>query len=412
VDARGTADAEDVPTRARRPSGGFALAKHGSKVERWASQRHAYIDNLKVLLIAGIIAGHAVASYSEQDFWSYSEMKEVELSPVTQGILYAVVAPATLMMIPLLFLVAGLLTPGSMARKGPGRFAEDRLLRLGVPFAVYVLLLQPLLMYPVHPPGETPGSYWFELIGGGDQTLDTGPLWFVGVLLVFSLLYAAWIGLRRGHTPTRPAGEVKGRHLLGLAGVVAVVTFLIRLEIPLGGSNKLVSLNLWEWPACAAAFALGIIGFRRGWLVALPDRLHRRCRAATIGALIGFAVFAGAILALGLDETQLWGGWNWLALLFVTLESVLVVFGSLWLLLVAQRHLDREFWWSGPKVRRSAYGAFMLQGVPLIGLAFAMRPLPLPAEVKALLLAVTAVAGSFTLAWLLLSRVPGLTRVL
>lgn len=59
-----------------------------------------------------------------------------------------------------------------------------------------------------------------------------------------------------------------------------------------------------------------------------------------------------------------------------------MVFGSLWLLSAAQRHLDRRFRWAGPRVSRSAYGAFMVQVVPLIGLAFALRPVPLPAEVK------------------------------
>ena len=397
---------------ARRQAGGSAPSRHGSTVEQWASKRRPYVDNLKVLLIAGIIAGHAIAGYSDQDFWPYAEMNEVDLSPATQMVLYAVVAPATLLMIPLLFLVAGLLTPGSVDRKGPGPFAKDRLLRLGVPFAAYVLLLQPLLMYPVHPPGETPTSYWDEFVGAGDQTLDTGPLWFVGVLLVFSLAYAAWVRSRPGRPTTHRGREVTGRGLLALAAGVAAVTFLVRLETPLGDSNKLVSLNLWEWPGCAVAFALGLTGYRRGWLAALPDRLHALCRLATLGALIGFAVFAAAVPALGLDEDQLWGGWGWPALLFVALESVLAVFGSLWLLSVAQRHLDRGFRWAGPRISRSAYGAFMVQVVPLIGLAFALRVVPLPAEVKALVLAVASVAASFALAWLLISRVPGLKRVL
>jgi hypothetical protein len=397
--------------RTRRPARESAPSRHGSGVEDWAAHRQVYVDNLKVLLIAGIIAGHAIASYSDQDFWPYAEMNEVELSSVTQTLLYAVVAPATLLMIPLLFLVAGLLTPGSVDRKGPGPFVKDRLLRLGVPFAAYVLLLQPLLMYPVHPPGETPTSYWDEFIGAGDQTLDTGPLWFVGVLLVFSLAYAAWVQARPGRaTPRRR--EVTGRGLLALAATIAAATFLVRLQIPLGGSNKLVGLNLWEWPGCAAAFALGVTGYRQGWLAAVPGRLQRRCRRATLGALTGFAVFAAAIATLGLDEDRMWGGWGWPAMLFVALESVLVVFGSVWLLSVAQRRLDRGFRWAGPQVSRSAYGAFMLQVVPLIGLAFALRPVPLPAELKALVLAATSVAASFALAWLLISRVPGMKRVL
>jgi hypothetical protein len=385
--------------------------RHGSGVEQWASKRLVHLDNLKVLLVAGIIAGHAVAGYSDQDFWPYAEMNEVTLSSTTQLVLYAVVAPATLLMIPLLFLVAGLLTPGSLDRKGPGPFVRDRLLRLGVPFAAYVLLLQPLLMYPVHPTGEQRGSYWDEFLGGGDRALDTGPLWFVGVLLLFSLAYAAWLRVRGDSAGSR-GPEVTGRRLLALTAVVAVTTYLVRTQIPLGGDNRLLKLNLWEWPACASVFALGVVGYRLGWLDALPDRLHRLCRGAKLGALAAFAAFAAVIAALGLDDDQLWGGWGWPALLFVSLESVLVVFGSLWLLSGAQRHLDHGFAWAGPRVSRSAYGAFMVQVIPLIGLAFALRPVPLPAELKALALAVASVAASFALAWLLISRVPGLRRVL
>jgi glucans biosynthesis protein C len=63
-------------------------------------------------------------------------------------------------------------------------------------------------------------------------------------------------------------------------------------------------------------------------------------------------------------------------------------------------------------ISRSAYGAFMLQGLVLIGLAIALQPLPLPAEVKALIVAGAGVAGSFALSWLLIRRVPGVARIL
>lgn len=121
--------------------------------------------------------------------------------------------------------------------------------------------------------------------------------------------------------------------------------------------------------------------------------------------------------ALDREDVRQWpatalGRLGWPGLDFTALESIFVVFGSLWLLRVAQQRLDRPVGWVGPRVSRSAYGAFMLQGIFLIGLAFAMRPLPLPAELKALLLAVTAVLASFVLAWLLISRIPGLKRVL
>ena len=74
------------------------------------------------------------------------------------------------------------------------------------------------------------------------------------------------------------------------------------------------------------------------------------------------------------------------------------MFGPVWLLGVAQRRLNRSFGWARPVISRSSYDAFMLQGVVLIGLAIALRPLPLPAAAKALIVAAGGIAGSFTLA--------------
>jgi hypothetical protein len=72
-------------------------------------------------------------------------VREVTLSPVTVTVLFVVAVPFALLVVPLLFLAAGLLTPPSLEPRGTGRFVRDRLLRLGVPFAVFALLLWPLL---------------------------------------------------------------------------------------------------------------------------------------------------------------------------------------------------------------------------------------------------------------------------
>jgi Acyltransferase family len=367
-----------------------------------------------------IIAIHGVLSYVGFDqFWSYADVQETTFSPVTEVILFAVIGPFALFMIALLFLVAGLLTRPSLERKGPARFAADRLLRLGVPFAVFTFGLWPLVMYALyHPLGAAPGSYWDEFV---DQSghLDTGPLWFVGVLLIFSLGYAAWIGLVRRiigvvGSPLRGAvsplrHDVTALRLLLVAGVVAATTFLVRLVFPFA-SESFTDLNLWEWPACIALFALGIAASREGWLIAVPDRLRLQCRLITLIAAGAMAALGFIAAQLGLLE-QLVGGWNWPALVFAAMESVLTLLGPVWLLAAAQRHLGRRLP-LGPQLARSSYGAFMVQGIVLIGLAVALRPIPVVAEVKALVVACGGVAGSFALAWLLISRVPGIARVL
>lgn len=390
--------------------GGAAQGRHGSAVEQWASKRQLYVDNLKVILIAAVIVGHAILGYTESDSWSYADVREVTLSSVTAIVLFAVAAPFGLLIIPLLFLVAGLLTPPSVERKGTRRFVADRLLRLGVPFAVFALLLWPLLEYALFRWLSEVPELWAYLRQEG--SLDTGVLWFVGALLVFSLGYAAWVRVRRGHARRPCGGEIRLSHLLVLAVAVTITTFLVRLAVPFESDNWFVDVNLWEWPACAAVFGLGIVASRKGWLTAVPDRLRRQSRAATLVAVGAAGAFALSIIAFGVDPEEMWGGWHWPALAFAAGESALSVFGPVWLLGVAQWLLDRQLPWAGPAVSRSAYGAFMLQGPVLIGLALALRPVPFPAEIKALLVAAAAVAGSFALAWLLISRVSWVARIL
>ncbi|WP_332662191.1 acyltransferase family protein [Aeromicrobium sp.] len=394
-----------------------ATGERGLAVGAWAAHRRLYLDNLKVVLVAAIIAGHGIASYADGEIWPYSEIRETTLADATTIGLLALVGPFALFMIPLLFLVAGLLAPGSLERKGPGRYARDRLLRLGIPFAVFVLVLWPPLMYPIHPPGETPPSYWYDFTHSGGWGLDAGVMWFVGVLLIFSLGYTGWTRWR-SRRPGRFGLLARRRVSLGglllLALAVTVTTFLIRLVYEYDGDEYLVDLNMYQWPQCLAMFGLGVVASRQGWLTAIPDLVRRRCRTATLVAGVAFGAFMAYGASTGAFEGEsAWkGGLNLDALAFTTLESTMAVVGPVWLLAVAQRHLDRPLRWARPAVSRSAYGAFMLQGYVLIGLAVALRPLPLTAEIKALLVAGGSMAGSFALAWLLIKRAPGMGRVL
>lgn len=368
--------------------------------------RRPWIDNLKVLLITAIIAIHAVLSYAGTvEVWTYTEFREVTLHPITEAALIVVVAPFGFFMIALLFLVAGLLTPGSVARKGVRRFTADRLLRLGVPFLVFVLLLEPTLTYLLeHPLGDAPGS-WAEEYLGAEQSLDTGPLWFVGVLLIYSLVYAGWVALR----PARPHRPITMRLLVLLMVGVTVASFLVRLVYPYGSEAGRSDLQFWEWPACMAAFGLGVVAWQQGWSNRVPPGLRRRCRSVTLVALVAMvALLAGAGLTDRVDD--LFGGCNALALLFAVIEAPLTLCGPIWLLGMAQLRLDRHY--RGDEVlNRTCYAAFIVQGFVLIGLAYALRAVAAPAEVKALVVATGGVTGSYGLAWLLL-RIPGVGRVL
>jgi hypothetical protein len=379
----------------------------------WASDRKTYLDNLKVLLIAVIIAIHGVLGYVGSDqYWSYADVQETSLHPVTEVVLAVVSAPFALFMIALLFLIAGLLTPASFRRKGVRRFVVDRLMRLGIPFALFTFVVWPALMYGLyHPFGAAPGSFWEEYLSD-EGYIDTAHLWFLGVLLVFSLGYTglhAVRGRRVAREQPVEAAAIRPVHLVVLAAATAAATFVVRLVFPYG-SESVTDLNLWEWPGCLALFGLGVVASARGWLTEMPRRLHGVCRTVTLAAAVAAAGLLFFAFQAEVTE-QMPGGLTWPALAFVIVESTLTVFGSVWLFGAAQRHLARPVR-GGDMLGRGAYGAFLLQGFVLIGLAAALRPLELPAELKAILVAAGGVVGSFALAWLLVSRVRWLARII
>jgi fucose 4-O-acetylase-like acetyltransferase len=135
-------------------------------------------------LVAVIIAGHAVLGYTSGD-WTYQEVQEARIAPAAETVFTFLLVPAVLFAMGLFFLMAGLLTPGSLARKGPRRFAGDRLLRLGVPWAAFALVLWPLIVFAMYQATGAPASSFRADLA--EPLLDTGPLWFLVVLLLYSL---------------------------------------------------------------------------------------------------------------------------------------------------------------------------------------------------------------------------------
>jgi hypothetical protein len=140
---------------------------------------------------------------------------------------------------------------------------------LGVAFAVFGLLLWPLLEYAL-----------FRLFGNRsglleEGSLDTGVLWFIGALLIFSLAYAGWVRAVGRHAARRWHGQVHAGHLLLLAAAVSVAAFLLRLVVPFEGDTEYVDLNFYQWPASAGLFVLGITASGAGWLEMVPDHLRR-----------------------------------------------------------------------------------------------------------------------------------------
>lgn len=358
--------------------------------------RRAYLDNLKAFLVAGVILGHVFITYADVGSWAYRE-PSTNKAFIIPAALY--VAVGSMFAMGLFFLIAGLLLPRALARKGPAGFLRDRLVRLGPPLLAFLAVIFPVVKWLGDDRGRSLAWFFRDQL----RDPDPGPLWFVLALLLFSAAYAVWRVIR----PVRPAPRPwRPSFLPLLAAGIAAATFIVRLRYPID-SHQIFELHVWQWPQCVGLFALGIACAENGWLDPVPDRLRRMSGSA---ALVGAATIVSALL-LNLKNTDpLGGGLSWQAAVIAIGEGLTAVGSSVWLLGFFQRRFDH----AGPLAQalgRAAFGAYVVQAPVAVLIARLAGPLPLAPEIKFLFVAPAAVAGSFGLAWLL-TRVPGLKRFL
>jgi glucans biosynthesis protein C len=351
-----------------------------------AASRLGWMDTLRVTAIAGVIVMHAGTAYILDIDWYYQERTTSALTP-TLAAFPALIGG--LFGLGPLFLLGGLLSAASLGRKDPGGFARGRLLRLGLPLLAFVVLLDPLTDYlGALAEGEHP-RLWPYLI---DQTgtRDTGPLWFVALLLLCSLAYAGLRGLRPGRA--RVTAAIVRRYLVAAAAGIAAGSFAVRLVSPLG-EETFANLRWEAWPQGIGLFTLGVLAGERGWLEAVDRRLVRGCGWAAVAAVLGLtALAAWALVTDRLDAVA--GGLAWPSAAFAVLEGLGAVALSLWVGAWFRRRWDRP----GRLVQRAgrgSYAAYVLHPPVLVMLSMLARPLPMAPEAKFALVAVSGVAASF-----------------
>ncbi len=375
--------------------------------------RVAWADGLKVWLVVGVIVAHAVMAWTALEGWVLEEppVREPLLSTLRLAALVG-----SLFGMAVFFLVAGVFTPRSLARKGPGRYVRDRLLRLGVPLVVYLLLMAPVVEFvdAQNNAGWDRGFLAFVPYSWAHHAPGPwapGPLWFLEVLLLFSLGYALVRTLR----PARPAAPapLTPRILVAAGGLVALASFVIRLGLPLGqelsGVPPLNDLYFAQAPMWTAGFVLGVLAGERGWLDQMSATMSVLLFRVAWGSVLAVVLIAVGGTLLGADLEVFFGGGTWQSLALALPEAAIVVTMSLWLVDVFRRRVHAQ----GRLMRqmgRAAFAAFLVHQIVLVGTVLATRWVDWPPEVELVAAAAVAVAGSFGLGALLV-RLPGVRRI-
>jgi fucose 4-O-acetylase-like acetyltransferase len=361
------------------------------------AQRELWVDNVRVLLIAGVIVVHTATAYVlDIAGWYYED--ERSTSGVWSSVLIVPAAFGALFALGPLFFVAGWFSVRSIARRGPAGFARARLVRLGVPILVFVALVEPLTDYL--------GNIWDESHGFGYYmgTTELSVMWFAAALLVFSLVYAAWEHVRP--TAARP-GRLRPAALVVAIVTIAVSSFLVWLVWPLDG-EMFLNLRVPEWPQGAVLFALGVHAGRAGWLDDLPRGLVRRLGWMTVAGMIVLLSLLAVAFAPGEEELSTRADWP--TLLFALCDGVIAVAMTIWLVASIRRRWPAH----GPllgKAGRASYATYFLHPLLLTALMLLFSSVPLEPGIKFALVATVAIPVCFTVGYAL-TRLPGISKVL
>ncbi len=334
---------------------------------RPTSHRTAYLDNLKVLMVVGVIVAHATFAWTDVGNWV---VKEEPLREPLFTLVTIVAAIAGLFGLGLFFLIAGTFTPRSFERKGAGRFLLDRTVRLGVPMLFFIIVFSPPVEYVDDSTQGMTRDFWAFTVDIWWPPAP-GPTWFLGVLLAFSFGYALVRVVRPASGRRTP---LTWTPLLVGGALMAVASFVIRLDVPLG--EEAYRLALGQAPGWVLGFALGCLGGERGWFDELPRQIARGCRWLAWGSVVVIIGAIGLSVATGGGPEDFAGGLNWPSAILVFVEAALVIGMSIWLIDVFRRRFDHQ----GPllqEMSRGAFAAFLVHQLVLVGAVLLTREISL-----------------------------------
>lgn len=369
--------------------------------DRPVRPRLFYVDHLRVVLTVLVVLHHAAITYGNIPVWYLAEPAQ---DPSGAALDLFVLLNQTFFM-GMFFLIAGYFVPGSIDRRGRRGFMRERLIRLGVPLLLFLVLLRPLALIPTFGQvmaAEPDLPLWLLYL----LTIDPGPMWFVEVLLVMSLVYVWVRGVReRRAGPVRVVEKVRERGplrwpvpVLVFAVGLALVTFAWRWAFPAPYWPVVGLPSPGYLPQYVAMFTVGALAYRGDWLHRLPDRAGVVGGIAAVATLPVMMVFATAAPDTGASLVRL---------LAENLFSVGLVLA---LLVFFRRFVTRD-----NRVWRflgdNAFAVYVLHTVVLVLVAMALGGWQAPAVVKFAGLA----ALSVPLSWVSAAGVraiPGVKRVL
>ncbi|MHA2304725.1 MAG: acyltransferase family protein [Candidatus Hodarchaeales archaeon] len=363
--------------------------------EEFKRPRLIFLDNIKLLFAILVIFQHVRVTYGGTGWWYYIESNPYDPFSFIFFLLVTSIGglfQASLM--GLFFLMGGYLTPRSYDRKGVKLFWRERLIRLGIPLLLYIVLIHPIMVYILSALGVYPWityptqqgslldfylSKFQSLEGLIGFLTSSGPMWFLFVLLLFTGGYTLWRQITRfdslqQYIPKKELAIPRYLYFLLLAIILGGATFIVRIAYPID-TNPL-GIQLPFLIQYILMFSVGVIAVRYDWFEKM-SKDHIKVWSSIIAATFAL-FFLYVILVVGVDSdfNVFTGGFTIPALVFALADNVITM-GMIFVLIPI---FYAKFNTQGPLLQNlssSSYHIYLIHApiLVLISLAFASIPL-------------------------------------
>ena len=358
--------------------------------------RNAAFDHIRIVLTCLVIAHHVSIVYGGSGGWYWREQPDgsnlllLSFNAINQSFFMG-----------FFFLLAGYYTPSSFDRKGAARFLTERLLRLGIPLALYFFVISPFTNALAR--SQEGDSFWASWASASRfGRFEPGPLWFSEALILFALLYFLWRSVKL--TTAGGLSKMPSFTTLLIAAIsLGLISFATRLAVPVGES--VAWLQLGYFPCYIFLFVAGCMASRLGLLENASFRYALPWIVITLIALVSLPI----VMMTRLEAGSFRGGWTFNAFYYALWDPLMawgIILGMLWAF--------RSYWSSEGKLpallSRRAYGAYVFHPPVIVAISILLASWDAAPLLKFAVASASACIGSFATSAVFLA-IPGARRI-
>jgi peptidoglycan/LPS O-acetylase OafA/YrhL len=315
------------------------MTENGKKQE---STRLVYLDNLRSFAIFLVICLHTAVTYSGMGSWYYIEKPQLKVNPLVYLVFGVFQSFTQAWFMGALFFISAVFVVKSLEKKGIAGFIKERFFRLGIPLLFYIFVVSPFIYFIALAQEAISWEYvktsYMGYFTDISNLRSSGPLWFVGALLIFSAIYA----VVRYFIPAKERDKndfLKTRNLFGIILLIAVIAFIIRIWFPIG--KAIFNFQLGYFSSYIVLFILGIMVGERKLIDEVSENKNIKLLPAGLG--IGLPIWFIVMIFSNVFNggTDFNGGLNWKSAAYAVWESLTAVSFSFGFISFFKKHLNK-----------------------------------------------------------------------